>query len=91
MIVSKHANVFADISGTVDRMHGPKAELRRHRIVHAYKKDLRRVLAYYEAAKADRLRKNRHHASSIAPSWKQQLKRKNNLKKVGKHVFYSKI
>jgi len=32
-----------------------------------------------------------YHASSIAPSWKQQLKRKNNLKKVGKHVFYSKI
>jgi len=32
-----------------------------------------------------------YHASSITPSWKQKLKRKNNLKKVGKHVFYSKI
>lgn len=47
MIVSKHKNVYADISGTIDRMHGPNAELRRRRIVEAYKNDLRRVLAYY--------------------------------------------
>lgn len=32
-----------------------------------------------------------YHASYVAPTWQKSLKKKNKLKKVGRHVFYSKI